>query len=192
MVDPEYDHAGYAEKKLETERILSLLQPSLHELTSAQIGNFGTLAQKFEGVTKFSFAIRWSRLFAKLDEIDRQRLLAIFTELVELGFIFHLIHWNQPQRPDPSSVLIGDLTERWLAESYAADYVMRAAEKEIYQGIGTAVFNAELEDKVLPFYKSNNMGGFLGLNYGKFTGHASMLFYAGARLAMLFDSLELP
>ena len=62
-------------------------------------------------------------------------------------------------------------------------------------GISQAVLNRVIVDKVDPFYALHGIrSGVLWWNKFKLSGHAEMLYYAGARLALSYDaaSAEFP
>jgi len=168
---------------------LEVLQQHLHDFADTQVGDPPTDMAANGPTMQFSLAIRWPNQFHKLDSEARSGLRDMLVDLLELGCVFHLLYTTVPMRPDPAGVSDTQwLRTKWLSEAYAADYVMQQTEQQMYQGVGAALLKRVTDEKVVPFYKSQGIrGGLLGWNLTKLSSHAKMLFYAGARLAMLYD-----
>ena len=192
---PDHNHEEYLEKRRQALAVLDLLQQDLRNLVSTQAGRHPSDAESQWGVYTDAYIavspfVRWQKRFAKLDMQAVSKLEGLFADLVELGFAFHLLHWDAPKRPDPANVTdISELRHQWLSEAYIADSRMKQAERELYHGLGTVVFDKFIQTDVLPFYKAHGLcSGLLGsFHEGQYLGHAKMLFYAGARLAVMYD-----
>jgi len=186
---PEFRPEEYARRKRQAAKVLQVLQQHFNDYADAQVGNPPPDMAANEPIMQFSLVIRWPKQFRQLQGKARSELRNLFVELLELGCVFHQLNTPVPLQPDPPVASdIWGLRTRWLSEAYAADYVMQQTEKQAYQGLGAFLLKRVTDEKVLPFYKSHGIrGGFLGWNLTKLSGHTKMLFYAGARLAMLYD-----
>lgn len=128
-------------------------------------------------------------MFSKISAEGKEQAASLFMELLEEGCFFHLLSTRMPNRPEPLDVIdISWLRKAWLNEQGRWAPRMSQADKEFYGGRGALVAEYEWKTRMDPFYKSHGLGGgFLGKDTLALSGHTRLMFFRGARLALMYD-----
>jgi len=183
----EFKEDEYERRRLDVAEVIPRLSKHLHDLASTQIGAPPPDLPSNPNVVKFAYSTRWPGEYSKLSSGDKNLLLELFNDVLELGCTVNLM-WVKPLNPRQTRSLGETARRQWLEEAYAADIKMEKVEKTLYEGWPSFVIKSYIDEAVVPFYSERDLGGFMGRNYGKFSGHARMLYYAGMLLGVRFDT----
>jgi len=179
--------------------VMSRLHSHVRDLALTQIGKPPRDLSQNDEVYKFSFRRRWPKEYSKIiGEGDKNTIpfleeyfAELLQEIIQLGCAFRLMHLADIEEPiysDPNISISSAVRSEWFQDAFAADIALEDWRKEHATPTPDTVITAYIDESVTPFYKSQKVGGFMGWNYGKFSGHAKMLFYAGILLVLKYEA----
>ena len=175
------------------------LYPHVLDLVSIQFGRPLQDVSTNDAVYQYSFKQRWPSEYSQIiandkdgntearENIPPQSFFELLQEVILVGCAFRLMHIHDilaSKYHEPNALVSNNVRRDWFEYAYAADIALEQWAKGHPNPTPESVITRFIDSEIVPFYKARRVGGFMGRNYGKFEGHARMLFYAGVLLAI--------